>query len=50
MAQYRYRDLDHVINCLDRRRMIIRHNDFGWFLVAIWVFVLIMYMRRAFRS
>jgi len=31
-------------------RMIMRHNDFGWFLVAIWIFVLVMYMRRAFRN
>jgi hypothetical protein len=31
-------------------RMIMRHNDFGWFLVAIWVFVLVMYMRRAFQK
>ena len=31
-------------------RMVIRHNDFGWFLVATWAFVLITYMRRAFRN
>jgi hypothetical protein len=31
-------------------RMIMRHNDFGWFLVAIWVFVLVMYMRSALRN
>ena len=30
--------------------LVIRHNDFGWFVVATWAFVLIMYICRAFRN
>jgi hypothetical protein len=31
-------------------RMIVHHNDLGWFVMPVWTFVLIVWLNRAWKQ